>query len=120
VHLFDEYKHEISVGKDILMNSLRSISELLNPEDNYRLTFQIEDKKLSLYSDLVNFSYTDTVEFDGKFSMDVNGKYFMSTVESIMDDRIIIRFSDEDKSAIKMDSFNFGNQRSLVTPLKKR
>jgi DNA polymerase III sliding clamp (beta) subunit (PCNA family) len=118
-HLFDSYKHEIVLGKDIIMDSLRSMVDILNQEDNFRLTFQIEDKKLSLLCDMAQFDYGDDIEFEGKFSIDINGKYLMQTIDAIMDDKIIIRFLD-DKTVMNMDSFNFRHQRSLVTPLKKR
>jgi DNA polymerase III sliding clamp (beta) subunit (PCNA family) len=53
------------------------------------------------------------------FSIDINGKYLIQTIDSISDNDIIFKFSDSDGFAI-FDSKNFMNQKSLVSSIRKR
>jgi DNA polymerase III sliding clamp (beta) subunit (PCNA family) len=118
-HLFEKYTNEIVLDKEMLMNSFLPAREILNADDNLRLTFEIKDGNILFYNDFVNFKYLPKIDFKDNFIIDVNGSFMLQTIEAIQDDKITIRFSDED-NVLLFDSFNFGNQRALVTPLRRR
>ena len=74
---------------------------------------------MSFYNDDARFSYGETVDFDGNFVIDVNGAFMMETLEAIDDDRVIIKFTDENGVLI-FDSKNYEDQKALITPIRRR
>jgi len=125
-HEFPDYKpilasfdNSIVLDKEVLMSSLLPFADILNPEDNYRLTFSLVNGEMILSCDMAEFTYDGAVEYDGSFVIDVNGQYMIQTIEVIKDDKITIRFSDDDGVLI-FDSGNFGDQKALITPIRRR
>jgi DNA polymerase III sliding clamp (beta) subunit (PCNA family) len=123
---FPEYKHilasfdnSIVLDKEVLMSSLLPFIDILNPDDNYRLTFSLSKSKMILSCDVAEFTYDGEIDYPGDFVIDVNGQYIIQTIEVIKDDRIMIRFSDDDGVLI-FDSGNFEDQNALVTPIRRR
>lgn len=113
------YEHEIVLDKDVLMSSLLPFSDILNPDDNYRLTFELSEGNVKFVNDSADFVYDDKVDFDGSFIIDVNGLYMIQTVDVIKDDKIVVKFSGDEKPII-FDSGNFRDQKALITPLRRR
>lgn len=125
-HEFPEYKqilksyeHTISLDKDVLMDSLRPFSDILDPDDNFRLSFSINKGEMIFFNDSAEFKYSDPIEFDGKFVIDVNGQFMIQTIDTIKDDKILIKFTDED-SVLIFDSSNYEDQKALITPIRRR
>jgi len=125
-HDFPEYKailssfeHIISLDKEVLMSSLLPFSDILDPEDNHRLSFSVKDGKMVFYNDSAEFTYSDPVDYDGEFVIDVNGQFMIQTIDNIQDDRILIKFTDE-KSVLIFDSSNYEDQKALITPIRRR
>lgn len=125
-HEFPEYKpalesfeHVITLDKDVLMDSIRPMRDILNPDDNNRLSFEINAGEMSFYNDDAKFSYSETVDFDGNFVIDVNGAFMIETLEAIDDDRVLIKFTDENGVLI-FDSKNYEDQKALITPIRRR
>ena len=101
------------------MSSLLPFADILNPEDNYRLTFSLAGGQMILSCDVAEFTYDGVVDYKDSFVIDVNGQYMIQTIEVIKDDKILIRFSDDDGVLI-FDSGNFNNQSALITPIRRR
>lgn len=119
-HLFDEYDYSVVVNREIFINSLIPFMDVLNNDDNNRLTLSIINSKLSLKNDHADFYYSEDVPFDGtNFFIDINGVFMKQTVEAIKDDDLLIKFSDYSGSLI-FDSSNFQDQKALITPIKQR
>ena len=125
-HEFPEYKPALdafetvmTLDKDVLMDSIRPLRDILNPDDNNRLTFEIKGGKMAFYNDDARFSYGETVDFDGEFVIDVNGVFMIDTLEAINDDRVLIKFSDEN-GVLNFDSKNYEDQKALITPIRRR
>ncbi len=125
-HEFPDYKtilgsfeDSIVLDKEVLMSSLLPFADVLNPDDNYRLTFALSKGEMILSCDVAEFTYDGKVDFPGEFIIDVNGQYMIQTIEVIKDDKIMIRFSDDDGVLI-FDSGNFKDQSALITPIRRR
>ena len=113
------YDHRIMLDKDVLMSNLLPFSDVLNPEDNYRLTFTFKDKIMTLSNDSASFTYDEEIDFENEYVIDVNGQYMIQTIDVIKDDKILVNFSD-DKGVLIFDSGNFEDQKALITPIRRR
>lgn len=113
------FKNSITLDKEVLMSSLLPFADILNPDDNYRLTFSLSDGEMVLSCDMAEFTYDDKVDYPGGFIIDINGQHMIQTIEVIKDDRITIRFSDDDGVLI-FDSGNFEDQKALIAPIRRR
>ena len=113
------YEHSIMLDKAVLVGNLLPFSDVLDPDDNYRLTVSIKNKIITLYCDVATFTYDSEVNFDGEFVIDVNGQSMIQTVDVIKDDKILMQFSD-DKGVLLFDSGNFEDQKALIAPLRRR
>ncbi len=125
-HDFPSYKtilesstHSIVLDKKMLMVGLQSFIGNLNPEDNYRVTFSLKDKKMTFIHDGGTFDSSGKINFKDEFNIDVNGRYMEQTINVIDDDKITVSFSD-DKGVLLFDSENFKDQKALITPIRRR
>jgi DNA polymerase III sliding clamp (beta) subunit (PCNA family) len=125
-HEFPEYRamlkafnNTIVLDKDILISSLLPFNDVLNPEDNNRLTFSLSEGVMTFSCDVAEFTYNGKVDYSDDFVIDVNGNYMLQTIEVIKDDKITVSFSDE-KGPLIFNSGNFEDQAALVTPLRRR
>jgi DNA polymerase III sliding clamp (beta) subunit (PCNA family) len=117
--VFDNYEHYIRFTKEILIDSLSPFSDILNPEDNYRLTFKIEDSVVSLYCDQASMTIEQDIPDDMYFVIDVNGKLLTQSIDAIHDECILVKFSDEDGLLI-LDAGTSEDQKAFVTPIRRR
>jgi DNA polymerase III sliding clamp (beta) subunit (PCNA family) len=113
------FNNSIILDKEVLMSVLLPFSDILNPDDNYRLTFTLDKDAMALSCDVAEFVYDGKIDYPGTFIIDINGQYMIQTVEVIKDDKITIRFSDDDGVLI-FDSGNFEDQKALITPIRRR
>jgi len=125
-HEFPDYKSilasfndSIILDKEVLMSSLLPFADILNPDDNYRLTFSLSKGEMALSCDVAEFNYDGKIDYPGSFIIDINGQYMIQTVEVIKDDKIKISFSD-DNGVLIFDSGNFEDQKALITPIRRR
>jgi len=116
---FDKYSHQIVLGKDFLIGSLSPVIDILDPDDNFRITMEINGTVFRFISSNSVFESELDIAKGLNFSIDINGKYLIQTIDSISDNDIIFKFSDSDGFAI-FDSKNFMNQKSLVSSIRKR
>lgn len=118
---FEQYSDYININRNILLDSLSPFSDILDPDDNYRLTFEIKDKVVRLFSDQAVVEFEQDIQSGLDFSADVNGALLLQTVDSIKDDYLLLKFSIEDKSsALIFDSSTSQDQKSLVSTLRRR
>lgn len=117
--ILDKFSNVIVVDKTALMDVLSPFMDLLNVEDNKRITFELKDRNIRLYNDEVSYDCDFNVDYDGEFVVDVNGDFLFQTIDAIDDDSILIKFTDENNVVI-FDSGNFENQKALITPVRRR
>ena len=112
-------KHTVLLDKQVLMSTFIPFLNALNKDDHKRLSIELSNKKLRVYSDTSESEYSEELDFDGQFVIDINGTFLAQTLNSIKDDTIELGFSDENGVLI-FDSSNFHDQKSLITPIKRR
>jgi DNA polymerase III sliding clamp (beta) subunit (PCNA family) len=115
----DAYQDRINIRKDVFMDLLLPFTDILDAEDNFRLTFAIKDKTIKVFNDQANFELDQDIAGGLDFAIDLNGRLLMQTVDAIKDDHILLKFTDENKVII-FDSCTFEDQKALITPLKRR
>ena len=118
-HILDSFENVIVIDKEVLMSTLLPFNDILNPDDHHRLTFSLDAGRMAFKCDVAEFEYNGEVDYPGKFVIDINGQYMIQTVDVIKDDKITLRFSNEDGVLI-FDSGNFEDQNALITPIRRR
>jgi len=117
--MLENYTDHINLSKDFLMGVLSPFSDILDPEDNFRLTIEIKDKLFRIFSSQAKIEADQDIVGGLDFSIDLNGKQLIQTIDAIKDDYILFKFSDSGKSAI-FDSSTFNDQKSLISSIRKR
>jgi len=115
----EAFSDTIKLNKKMVLDVLIPMQGILNPDDHFRLTIELKKGKLNLYNDNVKFKSSLNLNHDADFVIDVNGKLLKRTIESIMDEELLMKFSD-DKGVLIFDSAGYENQKSLMTPIRRR
>ena len=115
----DSFTDTILLNKKAMSASLAPIQEILDQDDNCRITMHIKDKKMRIFSENTDFEYDGELDYDKEFIADLNGRLLKQTIDAIAGDDLVLRCSDED-SALIFDSAIHENQNSLLTPIKRR
>jgi len=115
----DNYTDYLNLSKEFLMTTLAPFMDVLEPEDHFRLTMEIKDKTLKFFNDFANIETEQNIQGGLDFSIDINGKLLIQSVDAIRDDNVLFKFSDGEKPII-FDSSTFNDQKSLIQPLIKR
>ena len=115
----DRFTDYLSLEKEFLIGSLQTFADVLDPEDNYRLTFEIKDKTLRIFNDYAKVETEQDIAGGLDFSIDLNGKQMLQTIEAIKDDFILFKFSDSEGFAI-FDSSTFNDQKALISSIRQR
>lgn len=117
--VLDVFEKTMIVSKEAIMGSITPFLDLLDNEDHNRLTFEIKDNKVKLSSDTTKFECDFGLKSSDEFVIDINGKLLYQTIEAINDDKIMIKFTD-DNGVFIFDSGNFEDQKALITPIRRR
>jgi DNA polymerase III sliding clamp (beta) subunit (PCNA family) len=115
----DSFSNVITLNKDVLMGILIPFHDILDQDDHYRLTISTKDGNMEIYNDNLHFHYKGDIGFNDEFIIDVNGRFVHQTLMSIKDDKLLMKFSD-DSGVLIFDSANYEDQKSLITPIKRR
>lgn len=117
--VLEDYTDHVNLSKEFLMGSLYPFSDVLEPDDHFRLTFEIKDKILRIFNTQVKVEAEQDIVGGLDFSVDLDGKFLLQTVDAIKDDFILFKFSDDSHPVI-FDSSTFNDQKALILPIKKR
>lgn len=115
----ENYTDHLNFSKEFLMTTLAPFMDVLEPEDHFRLTMEIKDNVLKFYNDFANIETEQDIQGGLDFSIDINGKLLIQSVDAIRDDYVLFKFSDGERPVI-FDSSTFNDQKSLIQPLMKR
>jgi len=113
------FSKTLKLNKKMLLDVLIPLQGVLDPDDHSRLTVELDKGKLQLYNDNVKFKSSLKLATDEGFVIDVNGQLLKKTLESINDEELLMKFSD-DKGVLIFDSAGQENQKSLITPIRRR
>lgn len=116
---FDKFSHQIELEKSFLIGAISPFIDILDPDDNFRITLEIKDEIFRLYCPQAEFESKINIPSGLDFSIDLNGRILIQTIDSIKDENIIFKFSDEDGFAI-FDDVSTKTQKSLISSIKKR
>lgn len=118
---FEQYTDYININRGILLDSLSPFSDILDPDDNCRVTFEIKGKSLRLFNDQAVVEFEQDIQNGLDFSVDVNGALLMQTVDSIKAEYVLLKFSiDNSDSALIFDSSTSQDQKALISTLRRR
>lgn len=115
----DNYTDYIRLDKEFFVGALQPFIDILDPDDNYRLTIEVVDKLFKIFNDCAKIEAKLDIIGGLNFSIDLNGKYLIQTVEAIKDENILFKFSTPESFAI-FDSCSFNNQKALISSINKR
>lgn len=117
--MLEDYTDHINLSKDFLLGALSPFNDILDPEDNFRLTVEIKDKLFKIFNNQATIEAEQDIAGGLNFSIDLNGKQLIQTIDAIKDDYILFKFSDSEGNAI-FDSSTFNDQKSLISSIRKR
>jgi len=117
--LFEKYTNSVIINKEVMLNSFIPFLNTLTEDDNARITIEMKEGKLKMFSDFSESEYEGKIAFDGDFIIDINGSILAQTLDSIKDDIVEVKFSDS-KGLLLFNSANFQDQASLITPVQRR
>lgn len=117
--VFDKYTDHINLSKDFLIDALHPFADILDVDDNCRITIEIKDKLFRVFNTQAIIESELDIVGGLDFSIDLNGKLLIQTIEAIKDDFILFKFSNSKGFAI-FDSSTFNDQKSLISSIKKR
>jgi len=116
--VFSQYENEIMLNKQMMMESLIPFKDLLDSEDNNRLTFSIHGDTLYFKNSELEFETKQDIN-DVELIIDVDGSLLVKAIEHIDSDKVKMYYSDSDGVLI-FDAEEGNNQKALITPLKLR
>jgi DNA polymerase-3 subunit beta len=113
------YDKIITVPKYDFTDSVMSVSDVLDPEDNYRLSLRFEDNKLTLQNDRVNVEHEFEHTFEHKLDVDVNGSFLFSLLNDMSGEYLDVCFMEGKKSVILKPHDGYGHT-SLISTVRRR
>jgi DNA polymerase III sliding clamp (beta) subunit (PCNA family) len=122
---YPNYKEMFTLTKSVeiprldFSDSVKTVMDVLDPEDNNRLTIKVEGNKIILRNDKTEAVHEFERPFEHELDMDVNGLFLESLLRDYKDDVVRIEFGDKNPYII-IKSPNNENQTSLLTMLKRR
>ena len=116
--VFSQYENEILLDKQIMMESLTPFKDLLDSEDNSRITFSIHGDTVYLKNSALEFETKQDIN-DVELIIDVDGSLLVKAIDHIKSEKIKMYYSDSDGVLI-FDAEEGDNQKALITPLKLR
>jgi len=116
--IFNKFDKEVEVDRETLLNGLASFVDVLDVDDNYRVSIEMDEERLALRTDSSLFEYPGITE-KAIFSLDLDGKDLLNTLQSHADDTLRLKCFDARHGMI-FESVGFENHRSFVTNLTPR
>lgn len=116
--LLENFTKSITIDKEKIVDTILPLLDILDKEDNYRLTFEIKGGVARFYNDNA-YVEVEVASEDIDFVIDLNGRLLSQSVDAIDDSIVTLNFSDNmGPFIIKGESS--GNQTAVVTPIMRR
>jgi len=122
---YPDYKPMFACNETIIFprvdftDSILAIMDVLDPEDNNRLTLNFNSNKLTLKNDRVEAVHEFDNNFNSVLDVDVNGVFLASMLKDFIGDNLEIHFT-KGNNYITFKSENDSNHIALITTVKRR
>ena len=113
------YDKIISVPRYDFTDSVMAITDVLDPEDNYRLRVIFKDKTLILKNDKVDVTHEFEDPFEHELDVDLNGSFLLSLLNDIGGENLDICFQ-EGKNSVIFKSKGVVGHTSLLSTVRRR
>ena len=117
--LLEKFQESIVLDKEMLLKIVIPFNEISDKDDYHRITLSVKNNKMEVYNDNLHFDYNENITFNSDFVIDVNARLLQKTINAVKDNKLFMKFSDE-KGLLIFDSCHHENQKSLITPIKRR
>jgi len=122
---YPDYKVMFNMNKHVIVSRLdftdtiRTVMDVLDPEDNHRLSLSVDANKIIFKNDKTESVQTFDEDFGIKLDVDVNGLFLESLLRDFRDDQLVINFQEGNPYIVFQSPKNV-NQTSLISLLKRR
>lgn len=116
--MFD-LENAITISRVDFVDTAHAVLDVLDPEDNDRLTIQFDSNKLIMRNDKVESTQDFDTPFEKNLIIDVNGEYLDSILADFANDQLELHFTEGDRYIVFKDP-ETGKHSALLTTLKRR
>jgi DNA polymerase III sliding clamp (beta) subunit (PCNA family) len=113
------YDKVLVVDTEPFADSVTALIDVLDPEDNHRLTIRVEDNKMILRNDRAESIQEIEVPDGLTLDIDVNGVYLSSLLTELVGDRLDICYVDGDNPII-FKPYGDDSHKVLLGHLRRR
>jgi len=117
--LLEKFQEFVVLDKEMLLKIIVPFHEISDKDDYHRITLSVKDNEMKVYNDNLHFDYNENITFNNDFIIDINARLLQKTINAIKDNKLFMKFSDE-RGLLIFDSSHYENQKSLITPIKRR
>lgn len=117
--VLSSYDKVITVPRYDFTDSVTAITDVLDPEDNYRLSLTLKGNTLNLKNDKVDVSHEFENSFDHELDVDVNGSFLLSLLNDMGGEDLDICFA-EGKNTVIFKPHNMEGHTSLLSTVRRR
>lgn len=114
-----ELEKIITVPRLDFTDSVHTVMDVLDPEDNHRLTVNFNDTKLFLKNDVVESVQEFDDPFESNLDIDINGEFLDSILYNFIGEKLELHFT-EGNNYIVFKSSESDKQTALLTVVKRR
>jgi len=101
------------------VDTVHTVLDVLDPEDNNRLTIKFIGDKLFINNDTVEVTQDFSTSFENDFDIDINGEYLDSILKDFSSERLELHYT-EGVSYIVFKSPDNDKHSALLTIVKRR
>lgn len=101
------------------VDSVHTIMDVLDPEDNHRLTVTFIDNKLLLKNDVVESSQEFDDPFESTLDIDINGEFLDSILYNFVGEKLELHFTEGNNYVVFKSPEN-DKHTALLTVVKRR
>lgn len=122
---YPDYKPMFSLDKVIsvprlpLYDSVHTVMDVLDSEDNSRISLVLSGNKIVLKNDRVESEQESETPFENELDIDVNGEFLDSLLKDFMSEFVEIHFTPGNNYVVFKSADN-PNQKSLLTIVRRR
>lgn len=122
---FPNYKSMFNLQKVITIprlsfyDSVHTVTDVLDPEDNSRVSIRFEGDTLYLKNDKMESEQRFDAPFEHSLKIDANGMFLDSLLKDFVGDNLEVHFT-EGNNYVVFKSVEFPNHTALLTLLKRR
>jgi len=114
-----ELQKSINFPRVDFIDSDLAVMDVLDEEDNHRLTINVNDNKLVFKNDRVEALHEFDDPFEFNLDIDINGEFLASILKDFVGDVLEVHFMEENNYVVFKSADN-DNHTALLTVVKRR